>query len=112
MADLSGFNIIVVDYADAFQLRASLMSAGATVHVVSPGGALILARHRRIDAVFVGVAMWRERHLCEQLTALGVGQIIVTADEVGSERAKVEREMPAEPVLSVARIAPTVFPAF
>jgi hypothetical protein len=112
MRCLSDFNIIIVDFADAYQLRASLMSAGATVHVVSPGGALVLARHKRIEAAFVGIAEWRARRLCEQLSALGVRQIIVTADEVGSERLRVERELPSEPVLSVARITQTVFPSF
>ena len=92
MTNLSGINIIIVDFGDAYQLRASLMSAGATVHVVSRGGALVLARHKRIDAAFVDFDAWRDPHLCEQLSALGVRQIIVTADEVGSELPKMERE--------------------
>jgi hypothetical protein len=93
MANLSGFKIIIVDFADAYQLRASLMSAGATVHVLSPAGALVLARHKRIDAAFIGFDLAARTHpLREALSSLGVGQIIVTAGDCAEDRLKVERE--------------------
>jgi hypothetical protein len=84
MAYLSGFNILIIDFPEACELRASLLRARATVHVVSPSGALILAGRRRIDAAFVGFGVdAATRRLCEELTDLGVGQIIVTAGDVG-----------------------------
>lgn len=92
MACLSGFTIIIVDFPEAFQLRASLMSAGATVHVVSPRGALILARHKRIDAAFIGFDLAARTHpLREALRSLGVGQVIVTAGDCAEDRLKEER---------------------
>ncbi len=93
MPSLSGFTIIIIDFPEAFQLRASLMRAGATVHVVGPGGALILARHKRIDAAFIGFDLASATHpLREALRKLGVGQVIVTAGDCADDRLKVERE--------------------
>ena len=80
------------------------MRVGATVHVVSRGGAAILARNRRIDAAFVGFGVDGDtRRLCEELTGLGVRQIIVTSGDVTAERLKKEREMIPELVLGVSR---------
>ncbi len=100
MACLSGFNILIIDYPEAYQLRTSLILSGAVVHVVSPRGALMLARQRRIDAAFVGFGVDAEtRALCEQLTELGVGQIIVTPGNVDADH----RQMLPELVRSASR---------
>jgi hypothetical protein len=104
MTLLSGFNIVIIDFPEACELRASLMRAGATVHVVSRGGALILARNRRIDAAFVGFGVDAvSRRLCEELTCMGVGQIILTAGDTTAKRAQKEREMIPEIVFGVSR---------
>ena len=104
MPPLSGFTILVIDFPEAHLLRASLIGAGARVHVVTPRGALILAGHRRIDAAFVGFGVDAEtRRLCEELTDLGVGQIIVTAGNVGSARLEQERAMFPDLVLGIER---------
>jgi hypothetical protein len=92
MPYLSGFTIIIIDFPEAFQLRERLSRAGATVHVVSPGGALILARHKRIDAAFIGFDLASGTHpLREALRSLGVRQIIVTAGDCAEDRLKEER---------------------
>jgi hypothetical protein len=103
MATLSGFKILIIDFPEACLLRTKLMEAGAAVYVVNPQGALILAQHRRIDAAFVGFSLAAEaRHLCEQLTHLGVGQIIVTPGDAGAEQLEKERAMVPELILGIS----------
>jgi hypothetical protein len=104
MATLSGFKILIIDFPEACLLRTKLMAAGAAVYVVNPRGALILAQHRHIDAAFVGFSMAAEtRRLCEQLSHLGVGQIIVTPGDIGTERLEKERDMLPDVVLGMSR---------
>ena len=105
MATLSGFKILIIDFPEACLLRTKLMDAGAAVHVVNPQGALILAQHRRIDAAFVGFSMAAEsRRLCEQLSHLGVGQIIVTPGDIGTERLEKERDMLPDVILGMSHV--------
>jgi hypothetical protein len=106
MTSLSGFNILIIDFPEAHQLRASLMATGATVHVLSPGGALILAGNRHIDAAFVCFGVGPEtRRLCERLNALGVGQIILTPGDVSTERQDEERAMLPKLILGMSQLA-------
>jgi hypothetical protein len=85
MASLSKFNILIIDFPEVYELGECLMRAGATVHVVSRGGALVLACNKRIDVAFIAFGVDAgTRHLCELLNGFGVGQIIVTAGDVGS----------------------------
>jgi hypothetical protein len=103
MATLSGFKILIIDFPEACLLRTRLVEAGAAVHVVNPQGALILAQHRRIDAAFVGFSMAAEtRRLCEQLSHLGVGQIIVTPGDTGTERLEKEQGMLPDVILGMS----------
>jgi hypothetical protein len=103
---LSGLHIVIIDFADAYELGKSLTRAGATVHIVSRGGALMLARNKRIDAAFVNFGVGEDtRLLCEQLTALGVRQIITTPGNVGSAQQTANREVLPKLAFSLARIA-------
>ena len=80
MLDLSRITILIVDFHDARKLRDRLLSTGASVHVVKPTGALIWARCKKIHAAFVSYED-ASKQLCEQLAALNVRPIIVTADD-------------------------------
>ena len=78
MSQLSSFNILIVDYPGACDLRARLIRSGATVHVVSAPASIVLARQKRIDAAFVGFSLDADTvQLCEHLRDLGVSQIVV-----------------------------------
>jgi hypothetical protein len=80
MLDLSRTTILIVDFSGACKLRERLLSTGASVHVVKPAGALIWARCKKIHAAFISFEDASTR-LCEQLAALNVRPIIVTADD-------------------------------
>ena len=80
MVDLSCNAILVVDFHGAGKLRERLVSTGASVHVVKPAGALIWARCKKIHAAFISLED-ASTQLCEQLAALNVRPIIVTADD-------------------------------
>lgn len=102
--NLSGFSVLIVDFIDAYELGKSLTRAGATIHIVSRGGALVLARNKRIDAAFVNFGVDEDtRRLCEELTGLGVKQIVITPGNVGAGQ-QVAEVFP-KLVLSLARIA-------
>jgi hypothetical protein len=78
MTQLSSFNILIIDYLGACDLRARLIRSGATVHVVSAAASIVLARQKRIDAAFIGFSLDADTvQLCEQLRDLGVSQIVV-----------------------------------
>ena len=94
MTHLFGISVLIINCADACELRASLLRAGAAVHVVTRDGALILARSRHIDAAFVGFGVDGDTHrFCEKLTSMHVRQIIVTPGDSTAERAQKERGM-------------------
>jgi hypothetical protein len=77
MTQLSSFNILIVDYPGACDLRARLIRSGATVHVVSAAASIVLARQKRIDAAFVGFGIDASTvRLCEHQKDLGVSQIV------------------------------------
>jgi len=100
---LSGFSVLIIDFVDAYE-RKALTRAGATVHIVSRGGALVLARNKRINAAFVNFGVDEDtRRLCEELTALSVGQIVITPGNVSSERMTVARESLPSIMLAAAR---------
>ena len=80
MLDLSRTTILIVDFPGACKLRERLLSTGASVHVVKPAGALIWARCKKIHATFISFED-ASTQLCEQLAALSVRPIIVTADD-------------------------------
>ena len=80
MLNLSRTTILIVDFAGACKLRERLVSYGASVHVVSPAGALLWARCKKIHAAFISLEDV-STPLCEQLAALNVRPIIVTADD-------------------------------
>lgn len=105
MTDLTGSKILIIDFPEACHLRARLMSAGAIVHVVTPAGALHLARTTRIDVAFVGFSLdSATRHLCEQLTTLGVSQIILGSNDVDSERLAAQRAMLPQIIQGLSRV--------
>jgi hypothetical protein len=81
MTNLCDFTVIIVDFPGAYALREHLISTGARVHVVSPAGALIWARARKIDAAFVSSENVSSQ-LGEQLTSLGVKQVFVPPDDL------------------------------
>jgi hypothetical protein len=82
MAHLSGYNILIIDFPGAFDLRERLVRAGACVHVVTDVGAMVLARSKTIDAAFIGIdAAGGADRLGERLSRVGVGQIIRTAED-------------------------------
>jgi hypothetical protein len=80
MLELPRTTILIVDFHGACKLRERLLSTGASVHVVKPAGALIWARCKKIHAAFINFEDASTR-LCEQLAALNVRPIIVTADD-------------------------------
>ena len=83
ITQLSSFNILIVDYPGACDLRARLIRSGATVHVVSAAASIVLARQKRIDAAFVGFSLDADTvQLCEHLRDLGVSQIVVAPADV------------------------------
>ena len=91
MPSLCGFNILIIDSTEALPLRDRLMRAGAKVHVVSPAGAVVLARQKLIDAAFLLFGLGADsRELCKQLRASGV-EIIVTGGDDLPERQKIQR---------------------
>jgi hypothetical protein len=88
MTQLSSFNIVIIDYPGACDLRARLVRSGATVHVLSAAASIVLARQKRIDAVFVGFSVDAGTvRLCEHLKDLGVSQIIVAPADAGEDHA-------------------------
>jgi len=80
MLELSNHTVLIVDFAGACRLREHLLSTGVRVHVINPAAALIWARCKKIDAAFISIDD-ASTALCEQLKALGVRPIIVTADD-------------------------------
>ena len=87
MTQLSSFNILIVDYPGACDLRARLIRSGATVHVVSVAASIVLARQKRIDAVFVGFSLDADTvQLCEHFKDLGVSQIVVAPADAAVDR--------------------------
>ena len=80
MLNLSRTTILIVDFPGACKLREHLLSTGASVHVVKPAGALIWARCKKIHSAFISLED-ASVPLCEQLAALNVRPIIVTADD-------------------------------
>jgi hypothetical protein len=81
MAHLSGYNILIVDFPGACDLREKLVRAGACVHVVTDVGAMILARTKKVDAAFISFdSPACADRLGDRLIHLGVGQIIRTAE--------------------------------
>jgi len=80
MLNLSRTTILIVDFAGACRLRERLLSSGASVHVVKPAGALVWAQCKKIHAAFISLED-ASTPLCEQLAALNVRPIIVTADD-------------------------------
>ena len=80
MLNLSRTTKLIVDFAGACKLRERLVASGAFVHVVSPAGALVWARCKKIHAAFISFED-ASTPLCEQLAALNVRPIIVTADD-------------------------------
>ena len=83
MLDLSRSTLLIVDFPGAYKLRERLLSTGASLHVVKPAGALIWARCKKIHAAFISFEDASTR-FCEQLAALDVRPIIVTATGVAS----------------------------
>jgi hypothetical protein len=79
MTNLCDFTVLIVDFPGAYALREHLLLTGARVHVVSPAGALIWARARKIDAAFISSENVSS-HLGDQLTSLGVRQVFVPPD--------------------------------
>lgn len=108
MTQLSSFNILIIDYPGACDLRARLIRSGATVHVVSAAASIVLARQKRIDAAFVGFGLDADTvQLCEHLRDLGVSQIVVapgdpSVDHV-SHRGIFSQLGPAPPFLRTDR---------
>jgi hypothetical protein len=87
MTQHSSFNILIIDYPGACDLRARLIRSGAMVHVVSAPASIVLARQKRIDAAFVGFgADAKTVRLCEHLKGLGVSQIVVAPSDAGADR--------------------------
>ena len=80
MTGLSHHTVLIIDFSGAGKLRERLLPTGASVHVVSAAAARIWARVKRIDAAFIRFED-ASTELCEQLTALGVRPIIVTAED-------------------------------
>ena len=80
MLNLSRTTILIIDFAGACKLRERLVSSGASVHVVTPAGALVWGRCKKIHAAFINLEDV-STPLCEQLAALNVRPIIVTADD-------------------------------
>jgi hypothetical protein len=106
MTSLLGVNILIIDFPGAYQLRASLMRAGAHVHVVTAGGARILARTKHIDAAFVDLGA-DAATLSGELAELGIGRIILAGGDGISEclerqSAMLAENSPADPICAEA----------
>ena len=98
---LSGFNIVIIDFADAYELGKRLSRAGATVHIVGRGGALVLARNKRIDAAFITFGVDADtRRFCERLIEFGIGKIIFTAGDAGQQTLEAVSQLGAAPQVS------------
>ena len=103
MLNLSRITILIVDFPGACKLREHLLSTGASVHVVKPAGALIWARCQ-IHSAFISLEDALVP-LCEQLAALNVRPIIVTADDatgVASASTSWRSILASKPVRDVA----------
>ena len=76
---LSGSNILIVGEAPGtLELRERLIASGANVQVVSVAGASIVIRQKQIDGAFIGASLDEDtRQLCEELSALGIAQILI-----------------------------------
>ena len=106
MLSLSRTTILIVDFPGACKLREHLLSTGASVHVVKPAGALIWARCKKIHSAFISLED-ASKPLCEQLAALDVRPIIVTADDatgVASASTSWRSILASRPVRDVAAV--------
>ena len=61
MTQLSSFNILIIDYPGACDLRARLIRSGATVHVVSAAASIVLARQNASMLSLLGLAWTQAR---------------------------------------------------
>lgn len=84
MADLSGFQIVIVDSTPktTCHLRNVLMGRGAKVHVFEGARrALTMARQNRVDGAFVQYDVDRAtRELCAHLRQLNIPVIFIPSD--------------------------------
>ena len=98
MGELSGQNILIFDTPSsaACNLRAALIAAGATVHVVgSANAAMLLVNCKRIHAAFVAsFPVLDTRELCRKLRDLKIPQIFTGSDPcIGSPASKSSIEL-------------------
>jgi PleD family two-component response regulator len=99
MGQLSGQNILIFDTPSsaACNLRAALIAAGATVHVVSSAKAALLLVHcKRIHAAFVAsFPVLDTGELCRELRDLKIPQIFTGSNPtVGWPASKGVIELP------------------
>jgi hypothetical protein len=82
MPNPSGFTILIVgETPDVSDLRARLVEAGATVHVVSVAGACIMVRQKQVDSAFVAASLDEStQHLCAELDSLGIARVFLTPE--------------------------------
>ena len=86
MPNPSGFTILIVgETPDVADLRARLIEAGATVHVVSVAGASLLLRQKQVNGVFVAANLDEStEHLCAELDALGIARVFLTPENAAT----------------------------
>jgi len=82
MPNPSGFTILIVgETPDVADLRARLIEAGATVHVVSVAGASLLLRQKQVNSVFVAANLDEStQQLCAELDSLGIARVFLTPE--------------------------------
>ena len=82
MQNPSVFTVLIVgETPDVSDLRAHLVEAGATVHVVSVAGAAIMVRQKQVDSAFIAANLdYNTQHLCAELDALGIARVFLTPE--------------------------------
>ena len=82
METISGSNVLIVGEAPGIpELRERLIEKGANVQVVSVTGAALVIRQKQIDSAFIAASLDEATHrLCEELAALEIPRIFVSAD--------------------------------
>jgi hypothetical protein len=87
MLNLTDSTILIVgETPDVSDLRARLVEAGATVHVVSVAGASLLVHQKQIDSAFIAANLDDStQQLCAEMDSLGIARVFLTPERVARE---------------------------
>jgi hypothetical protein len=87
MLNLKSSTVLIVgETPDVSDLRARLVEAGATVHVVSVAGASLLVHQKQIDSAFIAANLDDStQQLCAEMDSLGIARVFLTPERAACE---------------------------